>query len=842
MSVEWIPHEYWAVAGEDLIQALGSTPGGLDSTIAATRRLNFSDRPGARRQSNWKLLLRQFGNPLLLLLLAAAAVSMALAERVDSLIILVIVIGSGLLGFVQERGAVRAVEALRRLVTTHVNVRRDGILAEMTIDDVVPGDIILLSTGDVVPGDCIVVESNRLTVDESVLSGEAFPVRKEPGTVSVNTPLNLRSNCIYLGSHVASGSAVALVLAVGRNTRFGSIEKRVAERHLPTSFERGVTAYGLLLIKATAILVIGVFALNLWLDRSVSESTLFSLALAVGLAPQMLPAIVTLSLSIGARLLAARKVVVKRLDSIEDFGSVDILCTDKTGTLTEGSVRVKGAFDSAGIESRKVLKFAYWNARLQEGHLNTIDDAISHYIGHEMALPIRISEIPFDFSRKIVSVVIDDDGQRRMISKGAVEQIIERCTRIEFEGEILPLDSGRAAIQKTFSGLSESGLRVLGVASKEIDASLPVGGRHHDIYEDDLTFIGFVAFTDPPKEGTRDAISRLGRAGVTVKIITGDNREISRLTARSVGLETDAMLCGLELSSMSDEELSQRVEETSLFVEVDPLQKERIILSLSARGHTVGFLGDGVNDVAALHAADVGISVDTGVDVAKETADLILLDKSLTVISDGIEQGRRVFANTLKYVYVTTSANFGNMVSLALATAFLPFLPMLPLQILLLNFLSDVPGMTIATDNVDPERLETPQRWDISHVRRFMIVFGLLSTTVDLATFAILRLVFDAGAVDLRTGWFLVSVLTEIVAMIFLRTSRHVRHSRPSRTLLISSLIVIATTVVLVMTPAGLPFRFEILSLKVALSLIGLVVAYAVITEFLKVRFSSLIR
>ena len=827
---------YWAIEPDVLAEQLGSSRQGLTNAEAELRRTPVGERLSIQSHSDIGLLLRQFRSPLILLLVAASAVSMALAERVDSLIILAIVFASGLLGFAQERGAVRAIEALRQLVTVHVDIIRDGRLVEMRVDDVVSGDVVRLDAGDVIPGDCIILESNRLTVDESVLTGEAFPVRKEPGPVDPNATLGDRLNCLYLGSHVSSGSATALVVLVGQRTEFGSIEQEVAQRHLPTSFERGVTAYGLLLIKATAVLVFGVFALNLWLDRGVSESVLFSLALAVGLAPQMLPAIVTLSLSIGARVLATKKVVVKRLDAIEDFGSVDVLCTDKTGTLTEGTVHVHDAIDMNCHTSNVVLERAYWNAHLQEGHSNPIDDAISNFVGHGVALPVRLAEVPFDFTRKIVSVVVKTEDDQLLICKGAVEQVMSRCTRVLVDGRIEPIQQHAATAHRSFQELSSQGLRLLGVAEK----SLPVNFVVEDISEDDLTLLGFVAFVDPPKEGTRAAIDRLRESGVIVKIITGDNREITKITAGKVGIHDDGMLTGSEILALSDDELADRVDETNLFVEVDPLQKERIVRAISSRGHTVGFVGDGVNDVAALHAADVGISVDSGVDVAKATADLILLDKSLSVINEGIHQGRRVFANTLKYVYVTTSANFGNMVSLACATAFLPFLPMLPLQILLLNFLSDVPGMTIATDNVDLERLAQPQRWDIAQVRRFMIVFGLLSTSVDLATFAILRISFDSDAAELRTGWFLVSVLTEVVALLFLRTSKRMYRGHPSRPLLTSSIAIVMMTVLLVLTPLGNPFRLVVLDGGLMVVLIGLIASYALLTEILKSRMTLL--
>lgn len=827
------PRAFWSRPVDALLAELDTTPGGLTSERARERHIGHDDHLGLRRNSTISLLLRQFRSPLVLLLIASAVLSQALSQSVDSLIIVSIVVGSGLLGFVQERGAVRAIEALRQLVRVHVDVLRDGDVIELGVEQLVPGDVVVLKAGDIVPGDCVVLSANRLSVDESVLTGEAFPVHKAPGTVTAETPTARQSNSLFFGSHVASGSATAVVVAVGHDTHLGAITTEVARHHVPTAFERGVTAYGLLLVKATAVLVIAVLMLNLVLERGLAESILFSLALAVGLTPQMLPAIVTLSLSIGAKTLAQRKVIVKRLDSIEDFGSVDVLCSDKTGTITEGLVKFTGAVDYRGQDDAYVLQRAYWNAHLQVGHANPIDDAISAAVAHSMSLPSLIGELPFDFTRKLVSVVIRAENTTFLVCKGAVERVLERCSHVRIDSERRDILASRVDIDETFQRLSAQGLRVLGVAETTVDE----GTSMESVREENLTFLGFICLNDPPKEGARSAIEAFRTLGIAIKIITGDNRFATRFTASAVGLETDSMMTGADIAALDDARLADRVESTDLFVEVDPLQKGRIIRALSSRGHTVGFLGDGINDAAALHAADVGISVDTGVDVAKETADLVLLDKSLSVISDGIVQGRRVFVNTLKYVYVTTSANFGNMVSLGLATVFLPFLPMLPLQILLLNFLSDVPGMTIATDSVDEERLGRPQQWNNLQVRQFMIVFGLISTFIDMMSFAILRWWFGADAPELRTGWFLVSVLTEVVAILCLRTARVAFRSRPGRLLVLSSIGTVLTSVIVVLAPIRTWFEFSTLPPRLLAILVLPLVTYVVFTEVSK-RFS----
>ena len=827
---------HWALDDAALWAMVGSSPGGLSGAEGSRRRAAGPRGVGDRRVGDARLLIRQFRSPIIMLLVVAAMLSTALGERTDAAIIVGIVVLSGLLGFMQERGAVRAVEALLLAVRVHADVLRDGTEAEILLDDVVCGDVVVLRAGDVVPGDGRVVWSNQLLLDESVLTGEAYPRRKEPGLVDATAPLADRWNCVHLGTHVASGEGLAVMVHTGVETEFGRVAEHVARAHVPTAFERGVTAFGFLLMQATAVLVAGVFVVNVVMSRPVVESFLFSLALAVGLTPQMLPAIVTLSMSRGASAMSDKRVIVKRLDAIEDVGSLDVLCTDKTGTITTGTVALTGSLDPDGNDSSRVRRLARWNSTFQSGFDNPIDHAILRDPAtlQDPGIPVDdvrlIGEIPFDFIRRRLSVVVDTGDGILLVTKGAVASVKSCCGQVRTASGVRPIEDVSVDLQSRFEALSAEGVRVLAVATRECAESWPLDAR----IETGMVFEGFLCFDDPLKEGVGAAIARLGALGVSVRIISGDNRHVAAHIARSIGVSEENMLTGEMISTMSDAALTEAVERASLFAETSPIDKERVIRAFSTRGHTVGYLGDGINDAPALRLADVGVSVDSAVDVAKQAADLVLMDKSLDVLAAGVEQGRRVFVNTLKYVHVTTSANFGNMLSLAAASMFLPFLPLVPTQILLLNFLSDVPGMTIATDRVDPEQVALPHKWDIGEVRRFMVLFGVASTVFDLLTFAVLRLGFGADATLLRSGWFVESTLTELAAMLVLRTQRPGFRSRPSRALVVSSSIVAVTTLVLPWSP--LAGRLGLTGIPAGLlpSLLGLTVAYVLVTESLK--------
>ena len=817
---------FWSLSDDDLLATLSSGPAGLSDAEAARRAASAPPQLGIRRSPDLELFVRQFNSPILWLLMGAAVLSAGLGETTDAAIIAAILLASGILGFFQERGAERAVDALLASVAVTCEVIRDGIAKEIPLGEIVVGDVVELNAGDVVPGDGRILDANSMLVDESALTGEAYPRHKHPGVLPAETELVEQSNAVHLGTHVASGEGRMIVVQTGAATEFGQVSKHLATRHVPTSFERGITEFGTMLLKATAALVVGLFVVNLFVDRPFVDALLFSLALAIGLTPQMLPAIVTLSLSRGASMMAKQRVIVKRLDSIEDIGGLDVLCTDKTGTLTTGAVALDSALDAEGSPSTDVADLAWLNAHHQTGFGNPIDDAIRATVASPAEPGIRLGELPYDFDRKRLSVLVELSGGTEMVTKGAFDNVLECCTTIVGE----PVAVAAEALRARFEQLSSAGFRVLGVARRAVAGDAPFTADD----ERGLDFAGFLTFSDPPKPGAREAIERLRALGVSVRLITGDNRLAARHIAGLMDLRLDGALVGSELATMDEDALIARVAETEVFAEVTPVDKERIVKALSLAGHTVGFLGDGINDTPALHVADVGISVDSAVDVAKQTADIVLLSKDLGVLGDGIEAGRSVFANTLKYVYVTTSANFGNMLSMAAAAAFLPFLPLLPTQILLLNFMSDIPGTTIATDRVDVEQLNRPRRWNVHQVRNFMIVFGLISTVFDLLTFATLRVGFSVSAVDFRSAWFIESTATELAVMLVLRTRRSCFRSRPSTALLISSALVLVATFALPYSPLAAPLGLDGPSPAVVAALLAIVVGYVVVTETLK--------
>lgn len=818
--------QFWAADLADIRAQLGTDGRGLTAADAAARLASAPTPLGRRGSTDLELLVRQFRSPILLLLVAAAVLSEVLGETTDAAIITAIVLASGVLGFFQERGAVRSVNALLASVQVRSRVVRDGCTVSVSFDQVVPGDLVRLAAGDVVPGDGIVVEANALLVDESTLTGEAYPRNKKPGIVAADAELRDRSNAVHLGSHVASGEATALIVTTGAATEFGTVSAHLATRHVPTSFERGVTSFGFLLLRATAVLVIGVFVVNIALNRPFLEALLFALALSVGLTPQMLPAIVTLSLSRGAASMATKRVIVKRLDAIEDIGGLDVLCTDKTGTLTVGAVALDAALTPTGPASPTLARLAWLNAHHQTGFSNPIDAAIVGSVTAPDDVGVCVGEVPYDFTRKRLSVLVRDSSGTRIITKGAFEPVLACCVTIEGRPRVELEDIVRSRVAE----LAADGYRVLGLAVRNTDHLSSLG------FDDEkkLDFVGLLTFSDPVKPDAAAAVARLHELAVSVRIITGDSVLVASHIARQIGLSTDGALVGADIARLDDAALAVRAERTHVFAEVSPIHKERIVRALSAAGHTVGFLGDGINDAPALHRADVGISVDTAVDVAKQTADLVLLEKDLGVLGDGIESGRNVFANTLKYVRVTTSANFGNMLSMAAAAAFLPFLPLLPTQILLLNFLSDIPATTIATDRVDAEDLRRPNRWDVRQVRNFMLGFGFVSTVFDLITFGVLRWVFHADETLFRSGWFVESTATELAVMLLLRTRRPFVRSRPSRALAWSSAIVLCIVVVLPYTPLASSLSLGAIPAGTFAALVAVVVAYVAVTEVVK--------
>jgi P-type Mg2+ transporter len=829
---------FWSLTGEALAGRLRSGPRGLTGEEAARRlRLYGANTLKAeRRAGRLLLLLAQFKSPLILILVAAAALSFFLREPVDASIILGIVLLSGLLGFWQEQRAADAVEKLLALVRVEARVVRDGVAVDVPAEEVVTGDLCLLNAGDCIPGDCLILEAKDLFVDEAALTGESFPAEKRACVLPAETPLARRTNSLFMGTHVISGSARALVAQTGAETEFGQVSARLLQRPAETEFERGIRRFGYLLTEVTLILVVLVFAVTVYLERPVFDSFLFSLALAVGLIPELLPAIITVNLAVGAERMARRQVIVKQLSAIENFGSMDVLCADKTGTLTEGSVRLRGALDADGLESERALFYAYLNSSFETSFANPIDEAVRAHREFDLDGYRKADEVPYDFIRKRLSVLVEHGGRHLMVTKGALDNVLEVCSTVELPGgTVAGIDEARARLRRRFEELSAEGLRTLGLAYKDVGAASRIDRED----EAGMTFLGLLVFFDPPKEGVRTTLEELGRLGVSLKVITGDNAHVAASVTRGILGHEPELMTGSQLHRMTDDALRSRAERAEVFAEVEPNQKERIIHALRRAGHTVGFLGDGINDAPALHAADVGVSVNTAADVAKEAANIVLLEKDLGVLAEGVREGRRTFANTLKYVYVTTSANFGNMFSMAGAALFLPFLPLLPKQILLNNFLTDFPAMTIAADRVDQEQVERPRRWDIKFIRDFMVVFGLVSSGFDFLTFAALLFVLRATPDEFRTGWFVESVMTELLILLVMRTWKPLHRSRPGRALLASTLLVAAATLALPYTPLGGPLGFTPLPASYLL-LLGLITAfYLLASELTKKLFRA---
>jgi P-type Mg2+ transporter len=842
--------DFWSVPPAELFAGLGVGAGGLSSQQAAERlRIHGPNSLAApSRAGPAGLLLRQFGSPIILILLGAALLSFALDSPTDGVIILAIVLVSGLLGFWQENGAARAVEELLAVVELRCNVLRDGGEIAIPMATLVPGDVVVLAAGDGIPADCRLLEGRDLCLDEASLTGESFPVDKRAGTIAADTALAARSNVLYLGSHVVSGTGRALVVRTGRATSYGAIADRLRLRSPETEFERGVRRFGTLLLEVTLLLIVAIFAFNVYLNRPVADSFLFALALGVGLTPQLLPAIISVNLARGARGMARRRVIVKRLASIENFGSMDVLCSDKTGTLTEGCSRVQQALAADGRPSERVLVHAYLNAALETGYPNPIDGALRAH-GEALAgaaapgspSPFdpapwhKLDERPFDFHRKRQSLLLQPPAGPTpldpvLITKGALANVLEVCTLAEqADGSVVPLAQLEESIEALHRRLSGEGFRLLGVARRS--------HRPEAITADSeaaMTFLGVVVLSDPLKPGIAATVRELAGMGVRLKMITGDNALVAARIGAEAGLAQPEVITGSDLLALSDQALPVRAGSCDIFAEVEPNQKERLIRALRRGGHVVGYMGDGINDAPALHAADVGLSVQGAVDVAKEAADIVLLEQDLAVLADGIREGRRTFANTLKYVFMATSANFGNMFSMAGASLLLPFLPLLPKQILLTNLLTDLPEMTIATDRVDRDWIDRPRRWDIGFIKRFMLTFGLVSSVFDFITFAVLLLLLRSDAALFRTGWFVESVVSAASIVLVVRTRGPLLASRPSRSLALATLLVLLLTLLLPATPLGRLFGFVPLPPRFLLLLGLILVAYVLSAEAVK--------
>jgi len=823
----------WSLSNNEILELLSSSNEGLSTEECVQRQIQYGHNAlkPAERVEALSVFLRQFKSPLILILIVTAVMSYVLHDPTNAVIILVIVLISGGLSFWQEYRASSAVKELLQMLRSKTRVIRDHSEQEIPTSEVVPGDVVFLSAGDSIPADCVVLETKDLYVNEATLTGETYPVYKTPGIVEPDTPLSKRTNMLFTGTYVASGEAKAVVIQIGKETEFGKLAEHLKQGHPDTEFEHGLRRFGYFLMEVTLFLVVIIFAFNVYLNRPVIEAFLFSLALAVGLTPQLLPSIVSVNLAHGAQEMARNKVIVKHLPSIENFGSMNVICCDKTGTLTEGVVKLNSFLNVDGQQDEKVLLYAYLNSSFERGFVNPIDEAIRRHRQFALEGYRKLDEVPYDFLRKRLSVLLASNQGSLMVTKGAVSSVLEICSKAErSDSSLVDIASVSEKILERFKVLGVDGFRCLAVAYRQFDQQSSISITD----EVDMIFVGLITFFDPPKSDVAEAIGRLKQIGVSLKVITGDNSQVAAYIGRQLGLAEPNIVTGPQLRQLNDEALVRRVNDVEIFAEVEPNQKERIILSLRKAGNVIGFMGDGINDASALHAADVGISVDQAVQVAKEAADIVLLKKDLRVLLDGVRLGRVTFANTLKYVFMATSANFGNMFSMAGASLFLPFLPLLSKQILLTNLLTDLPEMAIAADSVDPEIIDRPRRWKLNVIRRFMVVFGLLSSVFDYITFACLLLLMHATQEQFRTGWFVESVVSATLIVLVVRTQRSMTKSRPGKYLLVATLGVIAATVLLPLTHVGHILGFEPLPIWFLGFMVVIVAVYIAAAEIVK--------
>jgi len=804
------PARPWQQPLAECLATLGTRPEGLDEAEAAARLTRAGPNLLHPRIERALLLefLAHFRNPLVLVLLAASAIAGFLGDVRSFVVIGAIVLMSVTLDFVQEYRAGRAAERLKRQVALRASVLRGGATREVAVADLVPGDVVLLAAGDLVPADGRVLEARDLFVNQALLTGESYPVEKHAADIGpdLGGDIAAATNAVFMGTSIISGSARVVLVCTGSDTALGQIADSLARRPPSTAFERGTQAFGNLILRLTLLLVLFVLLVNALYHRPLLESFLFAVALAVGLTPELLPMVVSVTLSQGAMRLARRRVIVKRLSAVQDLGGIDVLCTDKTGTLTEGRIRLERHVDAAGRDSGRVLELAYLNSHFETGIHSPLDDAILAHRHVDVSAWRKIDEVPFDFERRRVSVLLEQGGQRTLVAKGSPEDILRLCTGYEADGRQHPLDeAARARIQTLFESLSRDGFRVLGVAWRSEPSQ-----HAHAVLGDEaqLIFSGFAAFLDPPKTSAAPALAALERDGIALKIVSGDNELVTRYICAQLGVAVTGVLTGGEIQQLDDPALQARVQGANLFCRITPAQKTRVLAALRARGHVVGFLGDGINDAPALHTADVGISVDSAVDVAKEAADLIMLEHDLQVLHDGVREGRRTFGNVTKYIMMGTSSNFGNMFSMAGATLLLPFLPMLPVQILLNNFLYDLSEIAIPLDSVDEEMLAQPRVWDMHFIRNFMLTLGPVSSAFDFLTFYLLLGVFHADEALFHTGWFVESVVTQVLVIFVIRTRGNPFASRPHPGLTALSLLVVAVAIALPSTPFGVHMGF----------------------------------
>ncbi len=796
------------------------------SDAEAQKRINqfgFNQLETHKRRNAGMELLMHFRNPLVIILMVAATISFSLGETVNASIIMLIVISSVAIDFFQEWDARNAAERLKNTVKSKVTVIRDNAKKELMPEMICPGDIILLNAGKVVPADCRVISSKDFFVNQSALTGESFPCEKYSDAIAdANADLTSLDNIAFMGSSVITGSATAIVIYTAKYTEFGKIAEKLVSREEETDFSRGIRSFGMLIMKVTIVLVLFIFLINAIYRHNLLQAFMFSIAVAVGLTPELLPMVMSVTMARGSLRMAKKGVVVKRLSAIPNFGSMEVLCTDKTGTLTEDRIELIKCVDINGADSEHLFLLTYLNSFYQSGIKNPLDDAVVQFKQPNIHEFNKVDEVPFDFSRKRMSVVVEKNGECMLICKGAPEEILRVC--VTAENDILHAT-------KLYEQLSADGFRVLAIATRIVHQM----GRFSKKDEVELAFCGFVAFLDPPKADADETIAELARIGVEVKIITGDNHLVTQKICKEIGLSVKGILQGFEMEHMTDDALRKRALNTTIFARFSPDQKNRIIHALQQFHHAVGYMGDGINDAPSLKTADVGISVNSATDVAKDAADIILTEKDLLVLKEGILEGRKTFGNTMKYILMGLSSNFGNMFSVAAATIFLPFLPMLPAQILLNNFLYDTSQVTIPGDNVDESYTQRPQRWNLKMIYHYMLNFGLTSSLFDLATFYLLYHVFNVNEIHFRTGWFMESLATQILVVFIIRTN-HIPfiQSKPSKYLVLSVLICLVVGWVLPYTSMATILGFSPLPAHVLIAIVILVLVYLICAEFVK--------
>ncbi|TDA38551.1 MAG: magnesium-translocating P-type ATPase [Candidatus Methanomethylicota archaeon] len=821
---------------EELLKRLKTSLNGLSSEDVEERLKLFGYNELVKKKKRLAIIsfLSHFKSPLVIILLIAGLISGILGETTNAAIIFFIVVFSIILDFYQESKAERAAEMLKQRVATTATVLRDGVKREVRLSEIVPGDIIYLSAGDIVPADARVITAKDLFVNQSVLTGESFPVEKIAQPLkSFDPSITEWRNYLFMGTSVVSGTAMAVVVKTGSLTEYGKIAKRLVEREVETEFQRSIRNFGYMIMQVTFILVLFVFFINALFMRGILDSLIFSVALAVGLTPELLPMIISINLSKGAISMANKGVIVKRLAAIQNFGNMDVLCCDKTGTLTENRIKLILHVDINGDENEKVLLYSYLNSYFQTGLKSPLDEAILNFKDINVKNYQKIDEIPFDFVRKRLSVVVENQNQYFIITKGAPEEVVNICTYYEV-GDIIAdiTDEIRRKIEQKYIELSSEGYRVLAVAYKRLKEIKPIYTVND---EKEMIFLGFIAFIDPPKETAREALQLLKKANIELKILTGDNELVTRKVCEHLGFDIKGIVTGSQIAQMHDDALARIVEEANVFCRVTPSQKDRIINALKKNGHVVGFLGDGINDAPSLKNADVGISVNNAVDIAKESADIILLQNDLKVLHDGVLEGRKTFGNTMKYIMMGVSSNFGNMFSVAGASLFLPFLPMLPTQILLNNLLYDFSQSTIPTDEVDQEYIEKPKRLDIRFIRRFMIFLGPVSSLFDFLTFFIMLFIFNAYESLFQTAWFIESLTSQTLVIFVIRTRKSpFWKSKPSKLLLLSSIAIVIFALVLPYTPLGEIFEFVRPPATFYIALAIILITYIILAEIIK--------